>query len=116
MTIPASLRHGFRRPWRYPLPSALAVLTLGWGTGRTPAMYAIGDGTFLRGLPFADADRLFLCQRVGSGGRTPVPFHVRDFLALREGQASFDILTAWVGYRLNLSGGGVAAEPLNAGY
>jgi putative ABC transport system permease protein len=116
MTISAALRHGTRRLWRYPAHSALAVLTLGLGIGLTTAMYAIVDGTFLRGLPFADADRLFLCQRVGADGRTPVPFRVRDFLALREGQTSFDVLTAWVGYRLNLSGGGVAAEPLNAGY
>lgn len=116
MTIPAALRHGLRRLWRYPVHSALAVLTLGLGIGLTTAMYAIVDGTFLRGLPFADADRLFLCQRVGSDGRTPVPFRVRDFLALREGQTSFDVLTAWVGYRLNLSGLGAAAEPLNAGY
>lgn len=116
MTISAALRHGLRRLWRYPAHSALAVWTLGLGIGLTTAMYAIVDGTFLRGLPFADADRIVLCQRMAADGRTPVPLHVRDFLALREGQTSFDVLTAWVGYRLNLSGGGVAAEPLNAGY
>lgn len=116
MTISAALRHGLRRLWRYPAHSALAVLTLGLGIGLTTAMYAIVDGTFLRGLPFADADRIVRCERVAADGRTPVPFRVRDYLTLREGQTSFDILTAWTGFRLNLSGLGAAAEPVNAGY
>ena len=64
----AALRFGFRRLWKFPVHSAVAVLTLALGIGLTTAMYAIVEGTFLRGLPFADADRIVRVERVAADG------------------------------------------------
>jgi predicted permease len=122
MTMSAALRLGVRRLWKYPAHSGVAVLTLALGIGLTTAMYAIVDGTFLRGLPFAAGERIFRVERSPRDARDArdasgiFPFQAREFAALRREQASFDLLAAWCGFRLTLSGSGEPAEPYNAGY
>jgi putative ABC transport system permease protein len=112
----SALRFGFRKLWKDPAHSGLAVLTFALGIGLATAMYAIVEGTFLRGLPFADADRIFRVESVQAGQGAAPPFQARDVAVLRAAQTSFDVFAAWCGFRLNLSGGGPAAEPYNAGY
>lgn len=116
----SAFRFGFRKLWKDPAHSGLAVLTFALGIGLTTAMYAIVEGTFLRGLPFADADRIFRIESVQAGQGAALPFQARDVLALRAAQTSFDVFAAWCGFRLNLSGAGGPAEPVaepyNAGY
>jgi predicted permease len=122
MTMSAALRLGVRRLWKYPAHSGVAVLTLALGIGLTTAMYAIVDGTFLRGLPFAAGERIFRLERSprdvrDAGDASGVfPFQAREVTALRREQTSFDLLAAWCGFRLTLSGSGEPAEPYNAGY
>ncbi len=119
MTMSAALRLGVRRLWKYPAHSGVAVLTLALGIGLTTAMYAIVDGTFLRGLPFAAGERIFRLERSPRDARDAsgiFPFQAREFTALSREQTSFDLLAAWCGFRLTLSGSGEPAEPYNAGY
>jgi putative ABC transport system permease protein len=119
MTMSAALRLGVRRLWKYPAHSGVAVLTLALGIGLTTVMYAIVDGTFLRGLPFAAGDRIFRVERSSRDARDAsgvFPFQAREFAALCREQTSFDLLAAWCGFRLTLSGSGEPAEPYNAGY
>ncbi|HEX4497293.1 MAG TPA: ABC transporter permease [Thermoanaerobaculia bacterium] len=115
MMLP-TLRLGFRRLWKHPAHSGVAVLTLALGIGLTTAMYAIVEGTFLRGLPFAGADRIFRVERVAANGEPGAGFTASDFRALRDGQASCDAFAAWIGFRLNLGAPGAPAEAVNAGY
>jgi putative ABC transport system permease protein len=112
----SALRFGIRRLWKDPVHSGLAGLTLALGIGLTTAMYAIVEGTFLRGLPFADADRIFRVESFQADKGTALPFQARDVLALRAAQTSFDVFAAWCGFRLNLSSAGEPAESYNAGY
>ena len=112
----AALRFGVRRLWKHPTHSGIAVLTLGLGIGLATAMYAIVDGTFLRGLPFPAGERICRVERGRQDAGGVFPFQARDFAALRAAQTSFDVFAAWCGFRLNLSGSGEPAEPYNAGY
>src|SRR5579872_3247980 len=114
----AALAHGFRRLGKDPGHSALAVLTLALGIGLTAAMFAIVEGTFLRGLPFPGGERIVRIERHAAAA-DPIglfPFTAREALALREAQTSFDVLGAWAGFSLNLSGSGEPAQSYNAGY
>ncbi len=82
-------------------------------------MFAIVEGTFLRGLPFADGERIVRIERHASTAADPIglfPFTPREVLALRAAQTSFDMLGAWAGFSLNLSGSGEPAQSYNAGY
>ncbi|HEY0557269.1 MAG TPA: hypothetical protein VGG20_23640, partial [Thermoanaerobaculia bacterium] len=116
LSLLASLRSGFRHLWKYPAHSAVAILTLALGIGLTTAMYAIVEGTFLRGLPFTDADRIVRIERVAADGTPGAAFTAADVRLLRDGQASCDAFAAWIGFRLNLGAPGVPPESLNAGY
>jgi putative ABC transport system permease protein len=112
----SALRFGFRRLGKDPGSSVVAVLTLALGIGLTTAMYAIVEGTFLRGLPFADADRIFRVERIAADGQPGAPFSEGEVRVLRDGETSFDILAPWVGYRLNLGTPGLPSESFNSGY
>ncbi len=116
LSLLESLRSSFRRLWKYPALSAVAVLTLALGIGLTTAMYAIVEGTFLRGLPFADADRIVRVERVAADGTPAAAFTAADVRLLRDGQASCDAFASWVGFRLNLGVPGASSESYNAGY
>src|SRR5436305_2136705 len=116
MTMSAALRLGVRRLWKDPAHSGVAVLTLALGIGLTTAMYAIVDGTFLRGLPFAAGKRIVRVERGSRDASGMFPFQAREFAVLRREQTSFDLLAAWCGFRLALSDLGEPAEPYNAGY
>ena len=52
------LRLAVRMLGRQPLTSALAVVALALGIGLTTVMFSILNGAVLRGLPFAESDRL----------------------------------------------------------
>jgi putative ABC transport system permease protein len=116
MGLISSLRFGFRRLWKYPAHSSVAVLTLALGIGLTTAMYAIVEGTFLRGLPFAGAERIFRVERITAEGAPGAGFTAADVRTLSAGQTSFDLLAPWIGFRLNLGAPGVPAVSVNAGY
>ncbi len=112
----SALAHGVRRLGQDPGHSTLAVLTLALGIGLTAAMFAIVEGTFLRGLPFPNGERIARVERLQADATGVFPFATREAVALRGAQTSFDVLGAWCGFLLNLSGSGEPAEPYNAGY
>jgi hypothetical protein len=81
----AAFAHGVRRLGRDPGHSTLAVLTLALGIGLTAAMFAIVEGTFLRGLPFPDGERIVRIERLASGADATgvFPFAAGEAVALR---------------------------------
>ena len=95
----ADLRFGARRLWKHPAHSAVAALTLALGIGLTTAMFAIVDGTFLRGLPFAEGDRLYRVGLTDPAKGEPLPVHAEDFLRWRESPDLFRRLRCLVWVR-----------------
>lgn len=111
------LRFGLRLLAKHPGHTAIVVLTLALGIGLTTAMFSIVYGTFLRGLPFLEADRILRVERNRlSAGVEHMKVDAPDFLAWREQQASFEGLAAWYGVSVNVSGSGAMAEPYNCAY
>ena len=54
----ADLRFACRMLWKSPVFTFLAVLTLALGIGANSAIFTLIDGLFLRGLPFAEPNRI----------------------------------------------------------
>ena len=91
----------------------IVALTLGLGIGLVTTQYSLIDGILLRPLPFADAERLLHLGRGGSGnGSNWQPLSQREFMALREGQQSFEELAAFSFDFYNLSQTGTAPRRL----
>ncbi len=57
-TLLQDVRYGFRMLRRYPVATAVAILSLGIGIGANTANFSIVYGMLHRSLPFADGDRL----------------------------------------------------------
>jgi putative ABC transport system permease protein len=111
------LRFGLRLLVKSPGHTSVVVLTLALGIGLTTAMFSIVYGTFLRGLPFPEADRIVRVERNNlEAGAEHLKVPAGDFLAWREQQRSFEGLAAWYGVSVNVSGSGVFAEPYNCAY
>lgn len=104
-TFLADLRYGFRMLFKHPGLAGISVTALALGIGLTTMMWSITYGGVLRGLPFEEADRLIHMERtrpnrgIESFG---VPIH--DFSVWRQGQHSFEDLSAWYEGTVNLSG------------
>jgi putative ABC transport system permease protein len=91
----------------------VAVAALALGIGLTTAMFSILEGSFLRGLPLPDSDRLMRIDRRGleTEGVRPGEFEI-----WRGRQASFEPLAAWLGVRMNFTGDSRPAESLQGAY
>ncbi len=101
----------FRLLQRRPLETALVVTALALGIGLSTAVFSILWGTILRGLPYKGADRLVRIEMVSQEEKgTPTD---ADFMAWRRSQRSFEVLAAFLGRSLNLSGAGDSATRVN---
>ncbi|MEE8526551.1 MAG: ADOP family duplicated permease [Thermoanaerobaculia bacterium] len=108
------LRYGFRRLRQRPGPTLLAIIALGLGIGLVTAMFGIVWGTLLRGLPFADSDRLVRIEILGADGTgqaRPVPYET--FVALRQEQTSFKDLAGWLPLAVSVGGLDLYPEQVN---
>src|SRR5436309_7385310 len=61
------LRHILRRLWKFPVFTAVAVLTLGIGIGANAAVFSIVDGILLKPLPYKNADELIALDHDAPG-------------------------------------------------
>jgi putative ABC transport system permease protein len=106
-TLLKDIRYALRMLARNPGFAAVAVLTLALGIGANTAIFSIVNAVFLRPLPFPQADRIYVIDRVGNqvGGST-ISFPI--FLAWQKRHERFFdhlALLCWYG-DATLSGAG----------
>ncbi len=80
--------HDFRLALRSALTrrgyAAIAVVTLALGIGAPTAIFSVVNGTFLRPLPYPNAERLIQVRTVFESGSILAPFSYPDFEDLRD--------------------------------
>lgn len=106
MSLIQDVRHGVRLARRQPGLTLLAVMALTLGIGLTTLMFSIIQGAILRGLPFADADRIVAVSNTDSERPDITRLDVlpHDFVEWREAQTSFEVFAAHYGGTVNVSG------------
>jgi len=104
MNLFHEIRFGFRQLLKNPVSSAAAILAMALGIGLAVSMFAVIDGSVLRGLPFEDSDELYHLEELNlrtSPSSSRVSLH--DFKAWREQQRSFEDLAGLDPVTVNLS-------------
>jgi putative ABC transport system permease protein len=98
--------YGFRSLRRSPGVLAAGVAALALGIGLTTVMYSVIYGLLIKGLPFAEPERIAMIYRTdprGQGQEDLIPF--ADFLRYRADQRSFASFGAYDQATVNVSGG-----------
>jgi predicted permease len=99
------LRFAFRQLLKSPAFTLLAVLTLALGIGMNTAIFTLIHDLFLRGLPFADPDRLVIIQaEAKERNLEELPMSVPRFWHFRDGQTVFSSLAADTGTGFIMTG------------
>ena len=106
------LRYGLRWLRKNPGFAALAVLTLAVGIGVNTAMFSVVNAVLLRPLPFPEADRIVWMAESGPEVKNRWVSYP-NFVDWRERNQSFEAMSTFRGWSLNLTGAG-EAENLNA--
>jgi len=96
------LRYAFRGLRRYPVFTAVAVLTLALGIGANTAVFTLVDGVLLRPLPFPDADRLVALEHLGREGRDELPMSDGLYLLYRDQASSLEGIALYVPTEVNM--------------
>jgi hypothetical protein len=99
------LRYAARSLRRNPGFATVVVLTLALGIGANAAIFSVVHAVLLRGLPYAESDRVMrLLSTTGANfrGSTTAP----DFLEWRDAAQSFDGMAGLIFNSRNMVGGG----------
>ena len=96
-------QYGWRTLGRSPGTTVMTI-ALALGIGLTTVMFSILYGSFLRGLPFDDGNRIALVMTAAAvnGRNEGLPMH--EFLAYRDAQRSFEAFGAYLPGTVSLSG------------
>ena len=102
------LRHGARLLRRSPAFTAVAVLSIAFGTGANVAMFSTTDALLLRPLPVERGEGLYTIGMKTSRGPLAVSqMSHADFVDVRERSRT---LQSWVAYDTDKSGVGLTAD------
>ncbi len=108
-TLLQDLRYAARMLLRQPVFTIIAVLTLALGIGANTAIFSIIDAALLHSLPYPDSDHLVRLWahapqrlRKGSAELDQAPVGLSLYETIRDGQTSFEGLSAftWAGFTL----------------
>jgi putative ABC transport system permease protein len=101
------LRYALRVLIKAPSFSIIAILTLAFGIGANSAIFTLVENLFLRGLPFAEQDRIVrIYGEAKERNMQQMPFSVPRFWHYRDGQTVFSTLAADSGMGFILTGMG----------
>jgi putative ABC transport system permease protein len=101
------LRHGLRMLRKSPAFTVSAVFILALGIGGTVAIASILDTLMLRGLPYADADRVMtVWQQHAARGNAREDVAPANFIDWRDRSRSFQAIAGVVPYSFDYTGGG----------
>jgi predicted permease len=99
------LRFAIRQLLKSPGFTLLAVITLALGIGMNTAIFSLINDLFLRGLPFAESDRLVILQaEAKERNLEQLPMSVPRFWHFRDGQTVFSSFAAETGTGFILTG------------
>ena len=88
-------RFGLRQLLRYPVASAVCVLTLALGIGANAAIFSVVEAVLLHPLPFEKADRLVDVTEYKSRGVESSGASYPDYLAWKEQNTIFEQTAAY---------------------
>ena len=115
--FPADLRYGFRMIAKNPGLAAIAVTAFALGIGLTTVTFSIVYGALLRGLPFAEPERLVhLEESRPEHGVESRAVSVPDFVDWRTQQTAFEDLSGFTVGTANLALAGEKPERQSAAY
>jgi putative ABC transport system permease protein len=98
------LASGVRMLVKYPMLSAVAVLTLGLGIGLSTTVFCVVNGGVFKGLPFPNSDRIVAVVATNAPQRQPqLPMAVHDLAIHQSRQTVFEHLGAFEAMPMNLS-------------
>src|SRR5450755_2381767 len=101
------LRFAIRQLLKSPAFTLFAVMTLALGIGMNTAIFSLIHDLFLRGLPFAEPDRLVIIQaEAKERNLEQLPMSVPRFWHFRDGQTVFSSLAADTGTGFIMTGTG----------
>ena len=89
------VRHGARVFARNPALTAIAVISIAFGTGANVAIFSVADALLLRPLPVArPSEMLTVGSKIQHGLFYQTTASYRDYLDIRDRAQSFDGLVA----------------------
>jgi predicted permease len=103
------IRYGLRSLAKSPGLVVVATIALTFGIGLTTTMFSITYGALMKGLPYADGDRIVSLRRnnlTTDSDRMGTP--ISDYVDYRDNQRTMAPLAAWYGGTVNVSGIGEA--------
>ena len=95
-------RYALRGLRRYPVFTAVAVLTLALGIGANTAVFTLVDGVLIRPLPFQEPERLVSLQHLGREGQDELPMSEGLYLLYKEQASSLEGIGMFVPTEVNL--------------
>ncbi len=102
--LPNQLRFSLRMLRKNPASSLIAIIAIALGITLTATVFAIMDGIFLRGLPFAEAHELMHLERNDlESGIQSMEVTIHDLTDWQAQQQSFTGLAGFSGGTVNLS-------------
>src|SRR6185503_19364958 len=106
MSILRDLRYGARTLRKSPTLIIVATLALGVGIGLSATMWSIIYGAIVKGLPYPQADRIVVVDRINParGPRNRMGVTVHDFHDYAAQQKSFDAFAGNTCGTINVSG------------
>lgn len=99
---------GVRGLVKQPGYAAIVILTLGLGIGATTAVFAVVHGVLLSPLPYDHADRLVRVYELEHDNPGARMVAYGNFADVREQASSLEVLAAWQGQGVTLTGEGSA--------
>jgi predicted permease len=103
------IRYGLRSLARHPALVLVATIALTFGIGLTTTMFSITYGALMKGLPYAEGDRIVrvIRNRPETGG-TRMGMPMADFVEYRDQQQTLSPIAGYYTGTVNVSGDGDA--------